>query len=483
MKNLNVINKELLNLSRNVVLDLRAPERIQIRRGTWKLRLLTLVLVDSLLLSLAWFLSKFNARFIVPVEDISKINANIPILIFIQIAALAVQGTYCFGKDRYNYFRIITTLAFAHGLILVFDFFNEEILYISRYGFILSYLISTSLVCAGRFAIDTLLKHLRQKQILGRNFAFVICDSEEYEQAINLVEKEKRYIISGSASASSLDRANRQETLNDINKLGITEVFITWSAIKNRMFISWLFQTLGISVHILPMNLKPIDRNVRFQKIGGIVCLSFDVPVITGTDFWIKKIFDFSATTLLLLFFFPIYIAIAIAIKLDSPGPVFYRQTRIGLHGKEFKVWKFRTMRTDADKLQKELEVLNETKDGILFKIKNDPRVTRVGKFLRRYSLDELPQLFNVLLGEMSLVGPRPLPTRDVDKFSEYHFIRQEVLPGVTGLWQVSGRSDILDFDRVIQLDLNYIENWSLKLDFEILLKTVKVIVNKEGAY
>jgi exopolysaccharide biosynthesis polyprenyl glycosylphosphotransferase len=180
---------------------------------------------------------------------------------------------------------------------------------------------------------------------------------------------------------------------------------------------------------------------------------------------------------------FPIYIAIAIAIKLDSPGTVFYRQTRIGLHGQQFKVWKFRTMRSDAEKLQKELEALNETKDGIIFKIKDDPRITRIGKFLRRYSLDELPQLFNVILGEMSIVGPRPLPTRDVDKFAEHHFIRHEVLPGITGLWQISGRSDILDFEQVINLDLNYIENWSLRLDFEILLKTVMVVLKKEGAY
>ena len=133
--------------------------------------------------------------------------------------------------------------------------------------------------------------------------------------------------------------------------------------------------------------------------------------------------------------------------------------------------------------MQKELEALNENKDGVLFKIKDDPRVTRIGKFLRRYSLDELPQLFNVVLGEMSLVGPRPLPTRDVEKFSECHFIRQEVLPGVTGMWQVSGRSDILDFDQVMKLDLRYIENWSLWLDFQILLKTVQVVLNKEGAY
>ena len=167
----------------------------------------------------------------------------------------------------------------------------------------------------------------------------------------------------------------------------------------------------------------------------------------------------------------------------SSPGPIFYKQTRIGLHGKSFKVWKFRTMVTNADQLQKQLEAHNETKDGILFKMKDDPRITRIGKFLRQYSLDELPQLFNVLFGEMSLVGPRPLPVRDVQKFSDHHFIRQEVLPGITGLWQISGRSDIIDFEKVIDLDKTYMENWSLSLDLQIILQTIKVIVEKKGAY
>ena len=129
-----------------------------------------------------------------------------------------------------------------------------------------------------------------------------------------------------------------------------------------------------------------------------------------------------------------------------------------------------------ADQLQNKLESHNETKDGVLFKIKDDPRITRISRFLRRYSLDEFPQLFNVLLGEMSLVGPRPLPLRDVDKFSEHHFIRQEVLPGITGFWQISGRSDITDFEKVIHLDKTYMENWSLSLDLQIILKTLKVI-------
>jgi lipopolysaccharide/colanic/teichoic acid biosynthesis glycosyltransferase len=140
-------------------------------------------------------------------------------------------------------------------------------------------------------------------------------------------------------------------------------------------------------------------------------------------------------------------------------------------------------MYINADQLQKELEARNEMQDGVLFKMKDDPRITKVGKFLRRSSLDELPQLFNVLLGEMSLVGPRPLPLRDVQKFSEHHFIRQEVLPGITGLWQVSGRSNITSFEEVVRLDTFYIENWSIWLDMQILLRTALVLLQKKGAY
>ena len=140
-------------------------------------------------------------------------------------------------------------------------------------------------------------------------------------------------------------------------------------------------------------------------------------------------------------------------------------------------------MVTNAEKLQANLEAKNEIKDGVLFKMKDDPRITKIGKFLRLYSLDELPQLFNVLLGDMSLVGPRPLPVRDVEKFQTPHFIRQEVLPGITGLWQVSGRSDIEKFEDAVKLDISYIEDWSILLDMKILLQTVRVVLQKTGAY
>ncbi len=472
------------NKFNEVPLDLRASSFVKVRKGSWWLRLTTLFLVDYTLLSLAWILAGYQSSYENFTWYIPSHYLSILITICIQIGSLAVEGIYREGQKRYDYFNIIKSLTFAHGLILLVGFLYKPIVDITRPRLIvLSWLLSILFICTGRYAVNITVEYLRKQKKIVRSSVFIICDPQDHEQIASFIKKEKHYIVSGKANANSLDRYQRQKTLNQLNELGVTEVFISWDALKNRMFLCWLFQASGIQVHILPMELKPIYRNVEFNKIGGMPCLSLDCPIITGKDFWIKRSCDFCFATLFVMLSFPIYIAIAIAIKLDSPGTVFYKQTRIGLHGQQFKVWKFRTMRSDAEKLQKELEALNETKDGIIFKIKDDPRVTRVGKFLRRYSLDELPQLFNVILGEMSIVGPRPLPIRDVDKFSEHHFIRHEVLPGVTGLWQVSGRSDILDFEQVITLDMSYIENWSLGLDFEILLKTVMVVLKKEGAY
>ena len=175
------------------------------------------------------------------------------------------------------------------------------------------------------------------------------------------------------------------------------------------------------------------------------------------------------------------FTAIAIAVAISSRGPVLYRSVRPGVGGEPFHCFKFRTMRNDADQMQADLESLNEA-SGALFKMRDDPRMTPVGRFLRRYSLDELPQLFNVLIGQMSLVGPRPLPMRDYQRLEDWHKKRYLVLPGITGLWQVSGRSE-LDFDDLVRLDFLYLERWSVGLDFSILLKTVPAVLTRHGAF
>jgi lipopolysaccharide/colanic/teichoic acid biosynthesis glycosyltransferase len=194
-----------------------------------------------------------------------------------------------------------------------------------------------------------------------------------------------------------------------------------------------------------------------------------------------KRTFDLVVSLLFVLIGSPIWLLIALAVKLDSSGPVFYRDRRVGLGEREFGMFKFRSMYLDASDRQAALETENEA-SGPLFKIKNDPRATRVGRFLRKYSLDETPQVLNVLRGEMSLVGPRPLPVRDYVQLEDWHRKRYLVLPGMTGLWQVSGRI-ALSFDDLVRLDFYYLENWSIWLDISILAKTLPAVLARRGAY
>jgi exopolysaccharide biosynthesis polyprenyl glycosylphosphotransferase len=195
-----------------------------------------------------------------------------------------------------------------------------------------------------------------------------------------------------------------------------------------------------------------------------------------------KTAMDFVGAAILLLFVLPIMAVAAVLIRLSSPGPVLFRQQRAGLNGQPFTMLKFRTMVTNAEQLKQELAALNEM-SGPVFKVTNDPRITPIGRFLRKWSIDELPQLLNVLRGEMSLVGPRPLPVDEVRRFDDpAHRRRLSVKPGLTCLWQVSGRNDVKDFKEWVRLDLEYIDNWSLWLDLKILLRTIPAVFAGTGA-
>jgi exopolysaccharide biosynthesis polyprenyl glycosylphosphotransferase len=225
--------------------------------------------------------------------------------------------------------------------------------------------------------------------------------------------------------------------------------------------------------------------------LGEILPNSFDLHYISGRPYlgfspvadvnWLKRLTDLMLTTAGLLAIWPLLLMIAVAIKLDSPGPVLYRQQRVGKDGRLFSMLKFRSMYRDADKRRDALLAANEA-TGPLFKMRNDPRVTRVGQILRRTSLDELPQLLNVIRGEMSLVGPRPPLTSEVEKYEPWQLGRLRAVPGMTGLWQVSGRSDVT-FHEMVRLDLHYIRNWSLSLDLEILWQTLPAVLGNRGAY
>lgn len=197
---------------------------------------------------------------------------------------------------------------------------------------------------------------------------------------------------------------------------------------------------------------------------------------------FIKRLFDIVASSVALVILSPLLLIIAICIKVDDPkGPVFYSQVRVGKDGKHFKMFKFRSMVTNADQLLEKLRAKNEV-DGAMFKVKNDPRITRVGRVIRKYSLDELPQLANVVLGSMSIVGPRPPLVSEVSEYTDYDKQRLMVKPGATGMWQVGGRNDV-SFDEMVRLDLTYIQERSIWLDLKIMFETVKIMIVPNGAY
>jgi exopolysaccharide biosynthesis polyprenyl glycosylphosphotransferase len=218
------------------------------------------------------------------------------------------------------------------------------------------------------------------------------------------------------------------------------------------------------------------------DDLQGVSVMTIQSGPVDGWQLVMKRLIDIVGSVVFLLVLMPLLAVVALLIRLDSSGPVLFVQERVGFNKRRFKLLKFRTMVVEADRQQQMLEHLNEA-EGPVFKIKNDPRITRVGKFLRRFSIDELPQFFNVLKGDMSLVGPRPLPLRDVERIdAQWHKRRFSIKPGITCLWQVNGRSNI-SFSEWVRMDLDYIDKWSLGLDLLILMKTIPAVLKGPGAY
>ncbi len=248
--------------------------------------------------------------------------------------------------------------------------------------------------------------------------------------------------------------------------------------------LSYLVQSvlaMGVVCHNCMDRLGVDAPHVSVGKIIGMPVMSYALVRFDYRKRMIKRVFDFfvglfgSLITVLLTPF------IGLAIKIDSPGPIMFSQTRIGKNGRRFKMYKFRSMYIDAEERKKELMAQNEVQ-GLMFKMENDPRITKVGAFLRKTSLDELPQFYNILLGDMSLVGTRPPTVDEFEQYNVYYRRRLSITPGLTGMWQVSGRSDIKDFEDVVKLDLEYIDNWGLREDIKIMFKTVGVVLGRKGS-
>ncbi|WP_271752716.1 sugar transferase [Cohnella sp. JJ-181] len=238
----------------------------------------------------------------------------------------------------------------------------------------------------------------------------------------------------------------------------------------------------NVDIRIIPEMFDRISTVFAFHADSSQPYMEVVKTPLRGMNIVLKRLFDILISAMLLILLAPLFAVLGLWTKIDSKGPVFFKQVRVGKNGVPFSMIKFRSMRTDAERLRERLDTSNEVSGGPAFKLKDDPRVTRTGRWLRKYSLDELPQLWNVLRGDMSLIGPRPPLPDEVAQYTNYHWRRMDVLPGMTGLWQVSGRSD-LNFEEWINLDIQYIERWSIALEMKILLKTVPVVIRGTGAY
>lgn len=271
----------------------------------------------------------------------------------------------------------------------------------------------------------------------------------------------------------------------DYTKKGVVdEVFIHVSYDTGRSLkpIIEEFEKMGVTVHI---NINVLDGFDEFNKsinmLGSYPVVSFATKFFDSEKMVVKRVMDIVGGLVGCMITLIAALILLPVIKIESPGPLFFKQKRVGKNGRYFYIYKFRSMYVDAEARKKELMSQNEMK-GLMFKMKDDPRITKVGKFIRATSIDELPQFFNVLKGDMSLVGTRPPTVDEFKQYEMYHKRRLSIKPGITGMWQVSGRSDIEDFEEVVRLDLYYIDNWSLALDVKILCKTVAVVFGKVGS-
>ena len=260
-------------------------------------------------------------------------------------------------------------------------------------------------------------------------------------------------------------------------------VFVASSAVDPELMkrVAKQLRRKNVEIRISANLTQILSSRLSVQPVGDLLALSLKPVRLSGAQAVAKRIFDLCGSTLVLVLGSPIWLALALLVKTTSRGPVLYKQVRVGHNGRLFTIYKFRTMVDGADRMQAELQAHNEA-DGPLFKMREDPRVTRFGRWLRKFSLDELPQLLNVVRGEMSLVGPRPALPGEVANYEDWHRDRLEVPPGLTGLWQVRGRSE-LGFDDYVRLDLFYIENWSILYDLFIMAKTIPTVLTRKGAF
>jgi exopolysaccharide biosynthesis polyprenyl glycosylphosphotransferase len=414
----------------------------------------------------------------------------LPFVALVTVLVFWQAGLYAERERRAGFGRIVSSLIVVTLLVLAFGLGTGH-------DFTTFGIIPTSLVLT--IVLDGLLRasydaiSREALHVLGvRRRAIVVGEGEHLDHLLRTlgsvrggIEYDFVGVVSGAAHPTrALPELGALDDLRTVlEQYPADELIVTDSDYSERQLLQIIEDAhrSAVKVRIAPKTTELLVQRAEYVPGQGVPLFELRPPVFVGAQWAIKRAFDLIVSALVIVVGLPLWLAIAAAIKLTSQGPVFYRDPRIGLGEETFGMIKFRTMVAGAADQQAELEPENEA-EGALFKIRDDPRVTPVGRLLRRFSLDELPNMLNVVRGQMSLVGPRPLPLRDHALLEDWHRKRSNVLPGMTGLWQISGRSD-LSFDDLVRLDFFYLENWSIWLDISILAKTVPAVIGSRGAY
>lgn len=485
---------------------------LKLERGQ-RLFIFIKIVIDTLLLLISFYLTFYlriylNPYFVEKFTSISMATKFIPPLPFVLLLYIVIFNKF----DIYNLFKkrsflevifliIKSTFYVALALITIAFLFKSE--NYSRSLILLSSFNVLLIMCLSHFIEKQILTWLTIKKI-GLEKVAVVGVNEKAQKIVSFLEVEPNLgfnFVGYLTSKASLETTGLSDLVknriigevsdceNIINQYDLNR-FIIWDSTLSRkelLYLITICSRMDVRLDMVPDLLSLFPRRISITEINGIPLIALHRIKLEGWDALTKRIFDILIAIMSLIFLLPIFLVIAILIKIDSQGSVFYIQKRTGKGGRYFNLYKFRSMFKDAEKTLSP-EMRKEYANGFLFKLQNDPRITKLGKFLRKYSLDELPQLFNVVKGEMSLVGPRPLPSIDMEHLEgkENHNFwacqRINVLPGITGLWQVSGRSN-LTFEEMVELDIYYVKKWSIWLDIIILLKTIPLVLSGKGAY
>jgi exopolysaccharide biosynthesis polyprenyl glycosylphosphotransferase len=466
--------------------DIRVRRELAHRRtflaiGRHVLRVVSLLVLDAVGAAVA-------ARLALETFPVVSDFSIVPMMLGLTLLGLLGRGAYQAAHHRRDPWRVVTGVALAMLAAVMVSFVQPPpalpMEFIIAFG-----LLAAAAILAERALVDAVVRQLYAHGV-GLRRAVVVGKPSDVDSLMQALREDQRmdHLIVGHVAAGPSVDPTALGGLVDLEAIVRREEpaeLILCTQLSGEAFrrVADICVRNGVSILAIPSWTKSNRGWSEPVVIGKMPGFWLHPVRLEMPSLIVKRCADIVFTSLALILCLPIIALIGVAIKIDSPGPVFFRQRRVGLGGREFVMWKFRSMRHMAERRHEEVAHLNHYADARLFKAQNDPRITRVGRWLRRFSLDELPQLFNVMVGEMSLVGPRPPLPHEVKKYEARHFVRLTVVPGMTGPWQVGGRNLITDFEEVVRIEQEYVERWTFRLDLKIMFKTVGVMLSGKGAY